>query len=127
MTCGIIMQSITQRTSSNRKEELRSLNILYNYPEQTIFPDHGISHCCSSLLSKLLSFFISCAQALIPLSLEGTDAGKVKACYALARITAVSNPEIAFPGERVRSVTETLFPSMFVQSVRTEEIVLLDS
>lgn len=42
-----------------------------------------------------------CAQALIPLALEGTDAGKVKASHALAKIASISNPEIAFPGERV--------------------------
>lgn len=40
-------------------------------------------------------------QALIPLALEGTDVGKVKAGYALAKIAAASSPEIAFPGERV--------------------------
>lgn len=40
-------------------------------------------------------------QALIPLALEGTEAGKVKACHALAKIASISNPEIAFPGERV--------------------------
>lgn len=41
------------------------------------------------------------AQALIPIALEGTEAGKVKASHALAKIAAISNPEIAFPGERV--------------------------
>lgn len=40
-------------------------------------------------------------QALIPLALEGTDVGKVKAAHALAKIAAVSNPDTAFPGERV--------------------------
>lgn len=44
----------------------------------------------------------SVVQALIPLATEGTDAGKIKASHALAKIAAVSNPEIAFPGERVR-------------------------
>lgn len=42
-----------------------------------------------------------CTQALIPIALEGTEAGKVKASHALAKIAAISNPEIAFPGERV--------------------------
>ena len=58
-----------------------------------------------------------CPQALIPLALEGTDAGKVKACHALAKIAAISNPEIAFPGERVRhaSVTYYLFCSSFAE------------
>ncbi|KAL7987053.1 hypothetical protein Chor_005972 [Crotalus horridus] len=40
-------------------------------------------------------------MALIPLALEGTDVGKIKASHALAKIAAVSNPDIAFPGERI--------------------------
>ncbi|XP_061762332.1 protein unc-45 homolog B [Nerophis ophidion] len=47
-------------------------------------------------------------KALIPLALEGTEAGKVKACQALAKIAAISNPEIAFPGERVYEVVRPL-------------------
>lgn len=41
-------------------------------------------------------------QALIPLASDNTDNGKIKAAQALAKITITSNPEIAFPGERVR-------------------------
>uniref|UniRef100_A0A8B9KSG6 Protein unc-45 homolog B n=1 Tax=Astyanax mexicanus TaxID=7994 RepID=A0A8B9KSG6_ASTMX len=47
-------------------------------------------------------------KALIPLAIEGTDAGKIKACHALARIAAISNPDIAFPGERVYEVVRPL-------------------
>ncbi|XP_058493131.1 protein unc-45 homolog B isoform X1 [Solea solea] len=47
-------------------------------------------------------------KALIPLALEGTEAGKVKACHSLAKIAAISNPEIAFPGERVYEVVRPL-------------------
>ncbi|XP_044053070.1 protein unc-45 homolog B isoform X2 [Siniperca chuatsi] len=47
-------------------------------------------------------------KALIPLALEGTDAGKVKAGHALAKIASVSSPEIAFPGERVYEVVRPL-------------------
>ncbi|XP_008335077.1 protein unc-45 homolog B [Cynoglossus semilaevis] len=47
-------------------------------------------------------------KALIPLALEGTEAGKVKACHAIAKIAAISNPEIAFPGERVYEVVRPL-------------------
>ncbi|XP_041855676.1 protein unc-45 homolog B [Melanotaenia boesemani] len=47
-------------------------------------------------------------KALIPLALEGTDVGKVKASHALAKIAAVSNPEIAFPGERMYEVVRPL-------------------
>lgn len=47
-------------------------------------------------------------KALIPLALEGTEAGKVKASFAIAKIAAISNPEIAFPGERVYEVVRPL-------------------
>ncbi|XP_057630688.1 protein unc-45 homolog B [Chionomys nivalis] len=47
-------------------------------------------------------------KALIPLALEGTDVGKVKAAHGLAKIAAVSNPDIAFPGERVYEVVRPL-------------------
>ncbi|XP_053130637.1 protein unc-45 homolog B isoform X2 [Hemicordylus capensis] len=47
-------------------------------------------------------------KALIPLALEGTDVGKIKASHALAKIAAVSNPDIAFPGERVYEVVRPL-------------------
>uniref|UniRef100_A0A672KTM0 Protein unc-45 homolog B n=1 Tax=Sinocyclocheilus grahami TaxID=75366 RepID=A0A672KTM0_SINGR len=47
-------------------------------------------------------------KALIPLALEGTDNGKIKASHALAKIAAVSNPEIAFPGERIYEVVRPL-------------------
>ncbi|KAJ3604613.1 hypothetical protein NHX12_029353 [Muraenolepis orangiensis] len=47
-------------------------------------------------------------KALIPLALEGTNPGKVKACHALAKIASVSNPAIAFPGERVYEVVRPL-------------------
>lgn len=45
---------------------------------------------------------VAVLQALIPLSLEGTEVGQTKAAQALAKITITSNPEMAFPGERVR-------------------------
>lgn len=62
--------------------------------------------------NELVSLF---PQALIPLALEGTDAGKVKASHAIAKIAAISNPEIAFPGERVRYTKVTvLFIFMLV-------------
>ncbi|XP_075871245.1 protein unc-45 homolog B [Nelusetta ayraudi] len=47
-------------------------------------------------------------KALIPLALEGTEFGKVKACHALAKIASISNPEIAFPGERMYEVVRPL-------------------
>ncbi|XP_078286146.1 protein unc-45 homolog A-like [Rhinoraja longicauda] len=47
-------------------------------------------------------------KALLPLASEGTEAGKTKAAQALAKITITSNPEIAFPGERVYEVIRPL-------------------
>lgn len=47
-------------------------------------------------------FYFSSTQALIPLASDNTDVGKIKAAQALAKITITNNPEIAFPGERVR-------------------------
>uniref|UniRef100_A0AAR2L264 UNC-45/Cro1/She4 central domain-containing protein n=1 Tax=Pygocentrus nattereri TaxID=42514 RepID=A0AAR2L264_PYGNA len=47
-------------------------------------------------------------KALIPLAIEGTDLGKIKASHALAKIAAISKPEIAFPGERVYEVIRPL-------------------
>uniref|UniRef100_A0A8C7FAJ3 Unc-45 myosin chaperone B n=1 Tax=Oncorhynchus kisutch TaxID=8019 RepID=A0A8C7FAJ3_ONCKI len=46
--------------------------------------------------------------ALIPLALEGSAIGKIRASHALAKIAAVSNPEIAFPGERIYEVVRPL-------------------
>lgn len=47
-------------------------------------------------------------KALIPLALESTAVGKTKAAQALAKITITSNPEIAFPGERIYEVVRPL-------------------
>ncbi|NXE82213.1 UN45B protein, partial [Cochlearius cochlearius] len=47
-------------------------------------------------------------KALIPLAVEGTDVGKIKASHALAKIAAISNPDMAFPGERVYEVVRPL-------------------
>ena len=40
-------------------------------------------------------------KALLPLALEGTNVGMTKATQALAKIAITTNPEIAFPGQRV--------------------------
>ncbi|TRY87256.1 hypothetical protein DNTS_031757 [Danionella cerebrum] len=47
-------------------------------------------------------------KALLPLVSESTDRGKIKAAQALAKITITSNPEIAFPGERVYEIIRPL-------------------
>ena len=38
--------------------------------------------------------------------------GKVKAAHALAKIAAVSNPDIAFPGERVSGMEQWVEPPL---------------
>jgi hypothetical protein len=40
-------------------------------------------------------------KALIPLALEGTETGRIRASQALAKIAISINPELAFPGQRV--------------------------
>ncbi|XP_069018591.1 protein unc-45 homolog A isoform X1 [Embiotoca jacksoni] len=47
-------------------------------------------------------------KALIPLASDNTEEGKLKAAQALAKITITSNPEIAFPGERIYEVVRPL-------------------
>jgi hypothetical protein len=40
-------------------------------------------------------------KSLLPLALDGTPVGKTKAAQALAKIAITTNPENAFPGQRV--------------------------
>ncbi|XP_008570846.1 PREDICTED: protein unc-45 homolog B [Galeopterus variegatus] len=66
-------------------------------------------------------------KALIPLALEGTDVGKVKAAHALAKIAAVSNPDIAFPGERkrtslIRKVKEIILPLRIIIKTKSDNV-----
>ena len=57
-------------------------------------------------------------QALIQLANEGTDPGKAKAAQALAKVAITSNPEIAFPGQRV---SNSLFNNVYREK-NTDEI-----
>ena len=52
---------------------------------------------CVSFLIKYRMLF----QCLIPLARVGTKDGKAKAAQALAKIAITSDPNTAFPGERV--------------------------
>uniref|UniRef100_A0A663DWF7 Unc-45 myosin chaperone A n=1 Tax=Aquila chrysaetos chrysaetos TaxID=223781 RepID=A0A663DWF7_AQUCH len=61
-----------------------------------------------------------CMQALIPLSLEGTEVGQTKAAQALAKITITSNPEMAFPGERIYEVVRPLVSLLHLQRTGLE-------
>jgi len=54
-------------------------------------------------------------QPLLLLANEGTDAGRIIASHALAKIAITQNPEIAFPGQRVCTLQcNNLFYSLFV-------------
>uniref|UniRef100_A0A4W6EFV3 Unc-45 myosin chaperone A n=1 Tax=Lates calcarifer TaxID=8187 RepID=A0A4W6EFV3_LATCA len=55
-------------------------------------------------------------KALIPLASDNTDVGKIKAAQALAKITITSNPEIAFPGERVRRISFSILNAPLLQN-----------
>ena len=48
-----------------------------------------------------------CLQALIPLANSGNAVGKAIAAQALAKITITTNPNIAFPGQRVGAAGST--------------------
>uniref|UniRef100_A0A673MI45 UNC-45/Cro1/She4 central domain-containing protein n=1 Tax=Sinocyclocheilus rhinocerous TaxID=307959 RepID=A0A673MI45_9TELE len=66
--------------------------------------EHAFSVCVIVCHFKPKMF----SRALLPLVSESTDRGKIKAAQALAKITITSNPEIAFPGERVYEVVRPL-------------------
>ena len=68
-------------------------------------------YLCVSFVTSLSDVLLCDPQALIPLALEGTELGKVRASHALAKIAAVTNPEMAFPGERVRTFWNKSFCS----------------
>ncbi|XP_074862624.1 protein unc-45 homolog A [Carettochelys insculpta] len=59
-------------------------------------------------------------KALIPLALEGTEVGQRKAAQALAKITITSNPELAFPGERLYEVVRPLASLLHLQCTGLE-------
>lgn len=66
------------------------------------------------MVMMVIISFCSSPQALIPLATDNTNIGKVKAAQALAKIAITSNPEIAFPGERVKmqAVIKTISVTM---------------
>lgn len=49
-----------------------------------------------------------CVKQLILLANEGTDAGRIAAAHAIAKIAITQNPEIAFPGQRACEVVRPL-------------------
>ena len=66
------------------------------------------------------------AKTLIPLALKGTEKGRLIAGHALAKIAITTNPEIAFPGQRVRILVPGFFFSFFWRGVGSVSVITID-
>uniref|UniRef100_A0A8C8BGS9 Unc-45 myosin chaperone A n=1 Tax=Otus sunia TaxID=257818 RepID=A0A8C8BGS9_9STRI len=92
----------------------------------------ALTDSCRELISRVFLALVEEAEdrggvvaqgggkALIPLSLEGTEVGQTKAAQALAKITITSNPELAFPGERIYEVVRPLVSLLHLQRTGLE-------
>ncbi|KAM4661354.1 protein unc-45 homolog A isoform 2-T2 [Amazona ochrocephala] len=92
----------------------------------------ALTNSCRELVSRVFLALVEEAEdrggvvaqgggkALIPLSLEGTELGQTKAAQALAKITITSNPEMAFPGERIYEVVRPLVSLLHLQRTGLE-------
>uniref|UniRef100_A0A8B9E8R4 Unc-45 myosin chaperone A n=1 Tax=Anser cygnoides TaxID=8845 RepID=A0A8B9E8R4_ANSCY len=92
----------------------------------------ALTNSCRELISRVFLALVAEAEdrggvvaqgggkALIPLSLEGTEVGQTKAAQALAKITITSNPEMAFPGERIYEVVRPLVSLLHLQRTGLE-------
>uniref|UniRef100_A0A8C9NLA4 Protein unc-45 homolog A n=1 Tax=Serinus canaria TaxID=9135 RepID=A0A8C9NLA4_SERCA len=92
----------------------------------------ALTNSCRELISRVFLALVEEAEdrggvvaqgggkALIPLSLEGTEVGQTKAAQALAKITITSNPEMAFPGERIFEVVRPLVSLLHLQRTGLE-------
>ncbi|NWH67821.1 UN45A protein, partial [Geococcyx californianus] len=92
----------------------------------------ALTSSCRELISRVFLALVEEAEdrgsvvaqgggkALIPLSLEGTEVGQTKAAQALAKITITSNPEMAFPGERIYEVVRPLVSLLHLQCTGLE-------
>lgn len=92
----------------------------------------ALTNSCRELISRVFLALVEEAadrggvvaqgggKALIPLSLEGTEVGQTKAAQALAKITITSNPEMAFPGERIYEVVRPLVSLLHLQRTGLE-------
>uniref|UniRef100_A0A8C1MQA5 Unc-45 myosin chaperone A n=1 Tax=Cyprinus carpio TaxID=7962 RepID=A0A8C1MQA5_CYPCA len=76
---------------------------LAKYAKQHVPEEHP-----KVIISNMMNMFTENEHALQKSPLMYTDRGKFKAAQALAKITITSNPEIAFPGERVYEVVRPL-------------------
>ncbi|ESO08016.1 hypothetical protein HELRODRAFT_110263 [Helobdella robusta] len=59
-------------------------------------------------------------KTLLPLANEGTEAGKIKASHALAKIAVTQNPDIAFPGQRSCEVVRPLLKLLSIDRTALE-------
>ncbi|NXL66149.1 UN45A protein, partial [Chordeiles acutipennis] len=92
----------------------------------------ALTSSCRELISRVFLALVEEAEdrgavvaqgggkALLPLSLEGTEVGQTKAAQALAKITITSNPEMAFPGERIYEVVRPLVSLLHLQRTGLE-------
>ncbi|CAF1543404.1 unnamed protein product [Rotaria magnacalcarata] len=65
------------------------------------------------------------AKALLPLALDGTPAGKTKAAQALAKIAITTNPEMAFPGQRMLELVRPLLQLLKLENTALENFEAL--
>ncbi|CAF3365913.1 unnamed protein product [Rotaria socialis] len=65
------------------------------------------------------------AKALLPLALEGTSVGMTKATQALAKITITTNPEIAFPGQRMLELVRPIIKLLRIEHTALENFEAL--
>ncbi|CAF4002723.1 unnamed protein product [Rotaria magnacalcarata] len=65
------------------------------------------------------------AKALLPLTLEGTSVGMTKATQALAKITITTNPEIAFPGQRMLELVRPIIKLLRIEHTALENFEAL--
>ncbi|CAF1354600.1 unnamed protein product [Rotaria sordida] len=65
------------------------------------------------------------AKSLLPLTLDGTPVGKTKAAQALAKIAITTNPEIAFPGQRILELVRPVLQLLKVENTGLENFEAL--
>ncbi|CAF3540047.1 unnamed protein product [Adineta steineri] len=65
------------------------------------------------------------AKALLPLTFEGTAIGMTKASQALAKICITTNPEIAFPGQRMLELVRPIIKLLKIEHTALENFEAL--
>ncbi|CAF3735363.1 unnamed protein product [Adineta steineri] len=65
------------------------------------------------------------AKSLLPLASDGTPVGQTKAAQALAKIAITTNPENAFPGQRMLEVVRPILKLLKVENTALENFEAL--